>query len=241
MATFVLVAGAFHGAWAWKRVAEPLIAAGHEVHRLDLTGQGARAHNVTSETSLETHIEDVLAYVRIEELDRIVLVGHSYSGIVVTGAADRLGTRVRHLVYLDATVPENGQSAAGIAGDTMAQAAIRAANGHWLTPLFLPIEKMGPFASDEERDWFLGQVRPHPLRTFFDTISLQGGSQARRTFIHCTADPLGIFDKYAADARANPDWLAYEIPTGHDAMLTMPQRVAEILIEADALVQDPLE
>jgi pimeloyl-ACP methyl ester carboxylesterase len=130
MTTFVLVAGAWHGAWAWKRL-EPLLAAkGHEIIRIDLTGQGARAHTVTPDTDLSTHIEDVVACFEMEDIERAVLVGHSYSGMVVTGAATRLGDRVSHLVYADAMVPSDGQSAADYAGPDLTAVALAKAEDH---------------------------------------------------------------------------------------------------------------
>jgi pimeloyl-ACP methyl ester carboxylesterase len=229
MACFVLVAGAFHGAWAWKAVAASLADRGHDVHRLDLTGQGARIHSAGPETTLETHIEDVVAYVLIEELCDIVLVGHSYAGMVVTGAADRLGDRTAHVVYLDALVPQDGQCAADISGAAMADAATAAAAGHWATPFFLPIEKFGPFRDDAQRDWLISKLRPHPLRTFFDRIDLQGSPPAKRTLVYCSLDPLGIFDVAAENAKTSADWGYRELSTGHDPMITAPDQVVDLL------------
>lgn len=139
MATFVLIAGAFHGGWAWTAVDRLLTAAGHEVHRLDLAGQGARARDATAATDLDAHVRDVVDYLEIEDLKDVVLVGHSYSGMVVTGAADRTRRRVGHLVYLDAMVPSDGERAIDIAGPAMTAAALAAADGGWRVPFFLPV------------------------------------------------------------------------------------------------------
>jgi pimeloyl-ACP methyl ester carboxylesterase len=229
MTVFVLVAGAFHGAWAWKRVGALLATGGHEVHRIDLTGQGARAHTVTPDTDLSTHIADVIAHVEMEDLTGIVLVGHSYSGMVVAGAADKLGPKVDHLVFLDAMTPIDGQSAANFSGPAMTKIAENAADGHWLVSNFFPLSKFGPFRDAEEQAWFEAKFRPHPMKTFFEPIQLRNPPPKSRSFIHLTLDPMGLFDKAAADAKASADWGYHEIETGHDAMLTAPAELAELL------------
>lgn len=231
MTDIVLVAGAFHGAWAWRSVAPYLQAKGHAVHRIDLTGQGARLHNASAETGLATHVEDVVSFVEVEELTNIVLVGHSYSGMVVTGAARRLGSKVAHLVYLDAMVPRDGQSAADIAGPKMTASAVAATGMGWQTPFFLPISKFGPFADSVQEQWLLSKLRPHPLKAFLDPIELGEWTPPRRSFIYCAGDPLGIFDGFAHAARSADDWGYFELPTGHDPMITAPADVARILDE----------
>lgn len=112
MATFVLVHGAWHGSWCWKRVRRLLQSRGHEVFTPTLTGLADRSHLASREVNLETHILDVVNLIRWEELTDIVLCGHSYAGTVITGVADRLPDRIRALVYLDAFVVENGESLA---------------------------------------------------------------------------------------------------------------------------------
>lgn len=233
MTHFVLVAGAFHGAWAWKRLTPLLEAEGHVAHRIDLTGQGARAHDVTPETNLSTHIDDVIAYFDIEDIERAVLVGHSYSGMVVTGAADRLCGRVSHLVYLDAMVPTDGQSAAEYAGPGLTAAAVAKADGHWLVDNFFPVSKFGPFADQAEEAWFISKLRPHPMKTFFEPLDLRGPTP-HRTFVASTVDPLGVNNAALVHAKESADWGYHEIATKHDAMLTAPREVAGILMELDA-------
>src|SRR5262245_14863398 len=110
MATFVLVHGAWHGGWCWQRVSPLLRARGHEVFAPTLTGLGERSHLLTREIGLETHVADVVNAIRWEDLTDVVLCGHSYGGMVISGAADRMADRVRSLVYLDAFVPADGQS-----------------------------------------------------------------------------------------------------------------------------------
>ena len=229
MTQFVLVAGAFHGAWAWSRLAPLLAAHGHDVRRIDLTGQGARAHSVTPETDLSTHIEDVVAYFDMEDVEHAVLVGHSYSGMVVTGAAAKLGERVAHLVYADAMVPADGQSAADYSGPAVTAAARAKANGHWLVDNFFPLSKFGPFRDADDERWFVSKLRPHPMKSFFEPLILDGPLPGRRTFIASTVDPLGVNDAALETARTSPDWGYHEIATKHDAMLTAPRELAAIL------------
>src|SRR5215831_5722049 len=109
MATFVLVHGAWHGGWCWKKVTPLLRAAGHEVYTPTLTGLGERVHLASPKVDLTTHIQDVVNVLDYEDLHEVVLVGHSYGGVVIAGVADRVPSRVGHLVYLDAGVPHNGE------------------------------------------------------------------------------------------------------------------------------------
>ena len=116
MATYVLVHGGGHGGWCYQRVARRLRAAGHEVHAPSLTGCGDRAHLVGPHVDLDLHTRDVAALLHSEDLRDVILVGHSYGGMVITGAADRAADRVGRLVYLDAANPVNGQSLVDVAG-----------------------------------------------------------------------------------------------------------------------------
>lgn len=230
MTTFVLVAGAFHGAWAWESVANLLERDGHRVYAVDLTGQGALEHLATPETSLSTHIDDVVKVIERADLHDIVLVGHSYSGIVVTGAADRVRDRIAVLVYLDATVPTHGMSAADYAGTALTQVALETAAGDWRVANFFPVAKFGPFADAEAQALFSSKLVKHPMATFFEKIRLDNPPVERRSFIRSTRDPMAIFDTFAAHARAAPDWIYHELATGHDAMLTAPDDLAAILL-----------
>lgn len=230
MTDYVLVAGAFHGAWAWDQVGALLTAAGHRVHAVDLTGQGARARLATPATDLSTHIEDVMRVLVEADLHDAILVGHSYAGLVVTGAADRAGDRVRHLVYTDATVPEDGKSAADYAGEAMTRAVIELAGDDWQVANFFPLAKFGPFADADAEAAFDARLVKHPLATFFEPIRLANPPIARRTFVRSTLDPMPLFEAFAQHARTSPDWTYHELATGHDAMLTAPVDLARLLV-----------
>ncbi|RZI98372.1 MAG: alpha/beta fold hydrolase, partial [Haliea sp.] len=110
MANFVLVHGAWHGGWCWRRVVQALAAAGHRAHAVTLTGVGERAHHMSAAITLETHITDVTNAIQMEEMSDVVLAVHSYAGMIGTALADRLTQRLRHLVYVDAVVPQPGES-----------------------------------------------------------------------------------------------------------------------------------
>ena len=168
----VLVHGAWGGAWIWRRVLAPLRAAGHEVHAATLTGDGERAHLRHRDIRLHTHISDVLGLIEAEELDGIVLVGHSYGGQVITGVADSLLARhagaVRRLIYVDAMVPLPGegwgqQHDPAVVASRTAQAA---ANDHALPPPD-PAE-FGLQGAD--RDWLLRRQVPHPFGPYRDPL-----------------------------------------------------------------------
>ena len=137
MTTFVLVHGAWHGGWCWSRVARRLRAAGHEVHTPTLTGLGDRSHLMSRSVNLQTHVQDVANLLHWEELNDIVLCGHSYGGMVITGVANRLAKRIKSLVYLDAFVPENGQAVLDfMPADRVEQfyESVREKGAGWLIP-----------------------------------------------------------------------------------------------------------
>lgn len=109
--TYVIVHGAWGGGWDWKQVDRLLTADGHIVYRPTLTGLGERAHLASREVGLSTHVKDVINVILYEDLHNVVLVGHSYAGMVITGVIDQIPDRIRHVIYLDAFVPEDGESA----------------------------------------------------------------------------------------------------------------------------------
>jgi pimeloyl-ACP methyl ester carboxylesterase len=206
MATFVLVHGAWHGGWCWKKVTPLLRAAGHEVFTPTLTGLGERAHLLTPAVGLETHIEDVLGVLYYEDLRQVVLVGHSYGGMVITGVAGRAADRVAHLVYLDAFVPWEGQSLLDLMGVT--QAAIvrerteREGDGWGVPPL--PLELFG-VTEAADHAWAGPRIGMQPLKTFEQPLPQTGAAAALpRTYMHCAAWPG--FTAHADRARTEPGW-----------------------------------
>ena len=179
MATFVVCHGAWSAAWAWKKVRPLLRAAGHEIFTPTYTGLGERAHQVSRAINLETHIDDVLAVLECEDLRDVVLVGHSYGGMVATGVADRAAERIAKLIYLDAFVPENGQSAFDLlpaSARASRQEAARAQGDGWL----LPPNPTPPDTSPEDVAWITPRRRWQPIGTFSQPLVLRNAGAACR-------------------------------------------------------------
>ena len=225
---FVLVHGAWGGAWIWRRVLAPLRAAGHTVHAVTLTGDGERAHLRHPGIDLHTHIADVVGLVEAEELDDIVLVGHSYGGMVATGAADRLltgGVAIRHLVYVDAMVPLPGEGW----GDkhspevVAARTAAALANDHALPPPD-PAD-FGLSAADGA--WLQRRQVPHPFGPYRQPLQFDGERIAAlpRTFIDCTAPAYPTIAAMRERVRKTPGFKVVEIATGHCPMVSAPQEL----------------
>jgi pimeloyl-ACP methyl ester carboxylesterase len=245
----VLVHGAWHGGWCWRDVAALLRAEGHRVFAPTLTGLGERAHLRAPVPDLELHIQDVVAHIEAEELENIVLVGHSYGGMVITGVADRLKERIARIVYLDAAVPGDGQSmitqAPGITPEatkaTLAALRGLAPDGIWMQP-FAPAVLGIPLSNTAATAWVARRLTAHPLPSWTQPIRLaRGGSSGiARTYVLCTAPLLqgASFADHAARIRAGeagPGWSLRELATGHDAMVTDPAGTAAVIQEAAQL------
>jgi pimeloyl-ACP methyl ester carboxylesterase len=232
MATFVLVHGAWRGGWIWKRVRPLLTRDGHDVFTPTLTGVGDRSHLLAPSVDLETHIADVSNLIRWEELSDIVLCGHSYAGCVVTGVADRMPERIRALVYLDAFVPENGQSLHDMLPPEQREAQVEAARKHgdgWKSPP-IPAELFN--VGLEDRAWVDAQGTPQSLATFQQRLRLSGGiDRVRRSHVLATDYPRSPFRQFHDRAKAK-GWATHTLACGHDAMLAEPVEVARILLEA---------
>jgi pimeloyl-ACP methyl ester carboxylesterase len=226
--TFVLVHGAWHGGWCWRFV-RPLLEA-HQVFTPSLTGLGERRHLARPDIDLDTHVTDIVSLLEMEDLHDVVLVGHSYGGMVVTGAADRVPERIARLVYLDAFVPEDGKCLLDyVVPERAARMREEGEKTGSVTPP--PLSLWGVV-----RDDHVAFVKPrearHPYGTMVQKIRLKGNSaKLPRTFIYCSSPATGSFDQFAAQYRNDPAWKFFELATGHDAMILMPQRVAELLQE----------
>lgn len=236
MATFVLVHGAWTGGWFWRRVADALRDAGHRVIRPTLTGLGERVHLASPQVDLNLHIEDVANALRYEDIHRVVLAGHGYGGMVITGAAGREPARIHHLVYVDAFTPENGQSSLAIAGAETA-ARLRAAAAEkgdgWRVPLPFRLEEFGISAEVDMR-WLTHRLTPMPLAPLEQPLKLEGALPARtpRTFVHGIKSNVPPFVELAARAKsAGTSWRYNEIAAGYFSPVTAPKELATLLIE----------
>jgi pimeloyl-ACP methyl ester carboxylesterase len=221
--TFVLVHGAWHGGWCWTKLTPLLRAAGHQVYTPTLTGLGERSHLLTSEVGLDTHIRDVTAVLEYEDLRDVVLVGHSYGGMVITGvAAADAARRLAHLVYLDAFLPEPGRALTDYAPVPPTKP------DGWRVP---PPATARQFGVSDERDaaWTTARLGDQPLRAFTQPLPAATAvtSSVRRTFIQCTT--ARWFAEAAERARRQGFQSRELLSAGHDAMLSQPGALARLL------------
>ena len=224
--TFVLIHGAWHGGWCWRFV-RPLLDE-HQVFAPSLTGLGERKHLAGPDVDLETHIDDVVNLLEMEDLRDVVLVGHSYGGMVVTGAADRARSRIQRLVYLDAFVPQDGKCVLDYV--VPERAARMREEGERTGSVAPPPLSLWGITKQEHIDFIKPREVRHPYGCFRQRIKL-GSNSISRTFVYCSSPATGSFDQFAAKYRNDSAWRFYELETGHDAMILMPERVAEILLE----------
>jgi pimeloyl-ACP methyl ester carboxylesterase len=235
MTQFVLVHGAWHGAWCWARVLPLLRADGHAVHAVTLTGVGERAHLLAADIRLRTHIQDVLNLIACEELDDVVLVGHSYGGIVITGVADELQQHwpglLRHLVYVDASAPYSGESWSSPHAPEVV--ATRVAAGIRSGGISIPPPDAGVFGLEgADRDWVNRRMTAQPFALYRDSLVFDAARVASlpRTFIDCNKPALPNIDVMRWRARTDPGWSVIELATGHDAMVSAPRELAAALL-----------
>lgn len=231
----VLVHGAWHGGWGWKRLTPLLRRAGHEVFTPTLTGLGERAHLAGPAVDLETHIKDIVGVLETEELENVLLLGHSYGGMVVTGAADRVPRRIARLVYLDAFVPETGKNLLDYVvperGERFREEGGRTGS---VTP---PPPLLWGITRPEDAAWLTRHESRHPFASMRQPLRLQNEAALARipkAFIYCSSPATGSFDQFAARYRNDPAWRFFELATGHDAMILVPEALARILLELAA-------
>ncbi|MFE9423927.1 alpha/beta fold hydrolase [Kitasatospora sp. NPDC006697] len=221
MTAYILVPGTYHGGWWFEPIAERLRQQGHRAVALSLTGLGELNHLLDGSVNLETHIEDVLRAVDAEEAEQVVLVGHSYGGMPITGAADRRPERIRSLVYLDAFVPRDGESVLDIQPADWRQRILNAAsgNGYAMVP--------PPILSEQEP-----RVTSHPLGSSVQRIRLTGAQEKveRRTYVHHSAFVGTPFVPTWERIRQEPGWTALELPIGHDIVREAPEELLELLL-----------
>jgi pimeloyl-ACP methyl ester carboxylesterase len=235
MATYVLVPGGAHGGWCYQKVARLLRAAGHEVYALTLTGVGERSHLVSAEVDLDLHINDVVQVLRFEDLRDVILVGHSYGGMVITGVADRAPDRVGRLVYLDAANPGDGQSLLEIARPMMepARAAGQVIDG--VEMVLLPFAEAGRFYGVTDPDdlaWMDERLTAHPWKCFEQPLRLTDPEALEKLpayHIVCTST-LATRDRDLM-TQAKAAGRLWEVDTGHDLMITEPQAVSDALLQ----------
>ncbi|MEM7688854.1 MAG: alpha/beta hydrolase [Pseudomonadota bacterium] len=242
MRDIVLIHGAWHGAWCWDLVRPMLEEQGHRVHAFTLPGLAERADELTPQLGLQDHINDAIRQIDAAGIESFILVGQSYGGMVITGVADALKSRIDHIVYLDAALPKDGETmlsygaprpAEAIAG---AKAAMRGLAQDGMSLPAFPPSFLGIPEDHPRYDWVAENLTPHPLKTWLDPISLPhgGAEDLPSTYVECTNPRLAQtqFAWVAEQKRAAPGWNVVALDTGHDAMITDPQGVARIIAQA---------
>ena len=240
MATFVLVHGAWHGGWCWQKVIPFLEAAGHEMYAPTLTGLAERAAELSPAIGLDTHIQDVVGLLQEKNLQGVVLVGHSYGGMVITGVVDAVPERIAHLVYLDTFVPRDGEAMVDVS-PRLIRLLLRKqtrADG-WR------VDSQGSYGvtTEPDRSWVLSQVTPQPLKTLEQPLHLKNPaivSATPRTYIECISGgffslPMQRTMAHLLAPKALPPteagWRLRQLPCAHCAMIHMPRELAGLLME----------
>jgi pimeloyl-ACP methyl ester carboxylesterase len=230
--TFVLVHGAWHGGWCWRRVADLLTARGHKVFTPTLTGLGERSHLMSAGIRLATHVTDVANVIQWEDLNDVVLVGHSYAGFVISGVTEQVPKAVGSLVFIDAFVPETGQTLVELTAPATREVIEAARQKEDIAVPPRPAEFFK--VNEKDRSWVDAMCTPHPLAPLLEGLTLTGARErvAKRAYIRARLYPNPAFDAAYERLQSNPAWCVYEVPCGHDVMVDMPERLTEILLEA---------
>jgi pimeloyl-ACP methyl ester carboxylesterase len=245
MSQFVLVHGAWHGGWCWERVLPALIRAGHSAHAVTLTGLGDRSHQLSPLIDLNTHISDVLALIEAYELEDIILVGHSYGGVVITGVADRIMAahaanavqpKVRRMLYLDAILPLPGESWSSTHPAETVKARTEGGMAHPLKGIPVP-PASGFGLQGADAQWVDRRQRPQPLATYLQPLQFDVQRLARldRHFIDCNSPASPGIAPSRVRVREpgfwGGGWRVSELATGHDAMVSAPSALVDLLLK----------
>jgi pimeloyl-ACP methyl ester carboxylesterase len=228
--TFVLVHGAWHGGWSWRRVSDLLEKKGHKVFTPTMTGLGACSHLVNKDINLSTHITDIINFIEWENLNDIVLVGHSYGGYIISGVAEKVSGKIGSIVFLDAFVPESGDSLAASSSQPVRE-AIAAALGRGEVAL-KPVPAAVFRVNEADRAWVDSKCTPHPIGALTEKVSLTGARDkiAKKSYIRAKGYPSIPFDAALAKAKTST-WKTFEMTAGHDAMVDQPQELTDLLLQ----------
>jgi pimeloyl-ACP methyl ester carboxylesterase len=229
--TFVLVHGSWHGGWCWRRVADLLEKRGHKVFAPTLTGLGERSHLMSAMITLQTHITDIANVIKWENLSDVVLVGHSYAGFVISGVAEKALPSISSIVFLDAFLPENGESVVDLAPPELRATSLAAAAKN---EVGRPVPPAKAFhVNEQDQAWVDSKLTPQPTFVSLEPIALTGAREkiAKKTYIRATSYPNPRFDGYLERLKTNPAWRTYGVPSGHDVMVDKPEQLSDILME----------
>ncbi len=229
--TFVLVHGAWHGGWCWRRVADLLQAKGHKVFTPTLTGLGERSHLLRAGINVTTHVTDIVNVMKWEQLEGIVLCGHSYGGMVIAGVAEQMAGKIASIVFLDAFVPQDGDAMSSLTSQAVRDSLKAAADKG---ELGVPPRPAAAFlVNEKDQAWVDAMCVPQPIGTMTEALKLSGATDkiGKKAYIRAGRYPNPGFDQALARVKADRSWRTYDVPCGHDVMVDMPERLAEILVE----------
>ena len=240
---FLLVHGAFHGGWCWSRVRDWLSDRGHRVFCPTMSGMGERRHLLNPGIGIETWVSDITGLMEAEGLRDVVLAGHSFGGRMISGVAERMPERIRHLVYLDAALPLPGQSNASTSDAAAWRRLVESAVIEQGTPC-IPAPSAMIFGLDNPGDiaWVDRQLTPMPVRLFEEPLNLtrEIGNGIPATYVRCTAPAYRSLE-WAHPKVRELGWRWLDLPTGHDAMVSAPEDVARILQDVAELDRWPYD
>lgn len=234
--TFVLIHGAWHGGWCWRDIAWKLQQAGHRAFAPTLTGLGERAHLASPDISFTDHVADIAAVLDTEELENAILVGHSFGGAIMTKVADLMPTRIRRLVFLDATIFEPGNSLMDMFSPENAETIRGMISDRFIAPP--PAHVFGIEPTDTAKlQWLERRLTRHPVASWEEPLQLNGLdlSKFSSSYIYCTHHRSEVMDAAMAKAKSW-GWPIYKLEAGHDPMITHPTELTEILLR-DAAVE----
>ena len=232
MTTLILIHGMWHGGWCWERLTPLLRNAGHDVHAPTLAGLAERANIHSDSIDLNTHVQEVVDLIESKNLRDVILVGHSLGGFMAPIVADRIPERIAHIVNLDGMVPENGKSLVDLIGatwDFFNKKAIESGDEWWCPPIL----EWTFGVSGADLEWMQSKLTPHPLKTLTTPVALKNphAKSIPSTFILCSE---GMTEEEVAAEEKKFTGLGMNfrnLPTGHDAMITVPKELAGILLE----------
>lgn len=231
--TFLLIHGAWHGGWCWRFVADRLRANGHRVFAPTLTGQGERHHLLAAATSLDVPIADIQNLIKAEELSDLVIVGHSFGGLVAAGVADRVPQAIRALVFLDSLLVASGKTAFDILPASVIEERMNAVKASGQS-MAMPVNGLAGTGIPDDHPlagWVRRRLTPHPLATYTTPLTLRHplGNGLPRTYVHCANPSYDTLKPVREHIQSLPGWGWEAIDTGHDAMVLAPDLLVELL------------
>lgn len=240
--TFVLVHGTWHGGWVWKYVRNILEDKGHRIFTPTLTGCGEREHLSSPDVGLETHIQDIVNVIKFEDLTDVILVGHSFTGVAITGVADRLKDRIKHICFFDALVPA-GNRMSGVPRDENGEIAeyFKTRQAGFIDGYKMdlwadyPLKMLLP-EDHPKAEWVRSKITTHPAKTWTDVLVLENGGweDVPRSFIHCVGQKFAMSSEKMVGPARKPGWQFIELDIARDGMVTHPEIVADILMTLGA-------